>query len=291
MKIAYLGLGVIGSGMCSNLIQKGADLTIWNRTSAKVEPFLEKGASRAASPAEAASGSDLVCVCVSDTPDVEAVVFGENGALAGMKEGAVLVDFSTISAAATEDFSRRAADRHVAWVDAPVSGGDVGARQGTLTIMAGGDPVAFERVHPILEMVGKNIHLMGPVGSGQRTKMANQVAVTGTIASMAEALVFAKAQGMDPAKVLEVIASGAAGSWSLSNYGPRLLKGDYNPGFSIKLMFKDLRIVLDAMEDLEGDFTVTNHLAAIYEKMNSEGLGHLGNHAAALEKGWKLEDS
>ncbi|MCC5877501.1 MAG: NAD(P)-dependent oxidoreductase [Candidatus Sumerlaeia bacterium] len=289
MKVAYLGLGVIGRGMCGNLLARGAELTVWNRTASRAEELVKAGARQGSTPAEAVRGADVVCVCVSDTPDVEAVVFGEGGALEGMEAGAVLIDFSTISAAATEEFSRRAAKKGIDWVDAPVSGGDVGARQGTLTIMAGGDPDVYQRVLPVLQMVGKNIHHMGGVGSGQRTKMANQVAVAGTIASMGEALAFAREQGMDLDKVLEVISSGAAGSWSLSNYGPRLLRGDYNPGFSIDLMLKDLRIVLDAMEGLESEYTVTRYLADIYKRMADEGRGHLGNHAAALEMGWKLD--
>lgn len=289
MKVAYLGLGVIGRGMCGNLLAKGADLTVWNRTASRVEALVSEGARSAASPAEAVRGADVVCVCVSDTPDVEAVVFGKDGALEGMRAGTTLVDFSTISAAATVAFAGRAGEKGVDWLDAPVSGGDVGAREGTLTIMAGGDSDVYQRVLPILWMVGRNIHHMGPVGSGQQTKMVNQVAVAGTLASMGEALVFAREQGMDIDKVLEVIASGAAGSWSLSNYGPRLLRGDYNPGFSINLMLKDLRIVLDAMEGLDSEYTVTRHLAEIYERMVKDGRGDLGNHAAALEMGWKQE--
>lgn len=287
MKASYLGLGVIGSGMCGNLLAKGVGLTVWNRTRGKAEPFLEKGAHGASTPAEAGAASPIVCLCVSDTPDVESVVFGADGALAGMREGSLLIDFSTISAEATEEFARRAAGRGIAWVDAPVSGGDVGARNGTLTIMAGGDVGAFGRALPLMEKVGRSITHMGPPGSGQRTKMVNQIAVAATIASMAEALNFAREQGMDVEKVLEVISSGAAGSWSLSNYGPRLLRGDYAPGFSAALMAKDLRLVLSALEGLQADYTVVRHMSAVYERMVAEGMEHLGNHAAALPLGWK----
>lgn len=290
MKVTYLGLGVIGSGMCSNLLRKGVELTVWNRTESRAAPFLAEGARWAATPREAAALSPIVCLCVSDTPDVEAVALGEGGAIEGMTDGSILVDFSTISAEATEDFARRAGERGVAWLDAPVSGGDVGARNGTLTIMAGGDGEAFARALPVMEMVGRSITHMGPAGNGQRTKMVNQIAVAATIASMAEALNFAREQGMDVGKVLEVISSGAAGSWSLSNYGPRLLRGDHAPGFSAALMAKDLRIVLKALEGLEGDYTVVRHMAAVYERMVAGGMEDLGNHAAALPLGWKGPD-
>lgn len=287
MKIAYLGLGVIGSGMCSHLVKK-FDLAVWNRTASKMKPFEELGARAASSPADAANGADVVCVCVADTPDVEAVVFGESGAAAGIGEGTLLIDFSTISAQATEEFAARLEkERGARWIDAPVSGGDVGARNGTLTIMAGGAQEDYDRVASILETVGKKIERMGPVGSGQRTKMANQIAVCGTIASMAEALNFAREKGMDLQKVFDVISSGAAGSWSLSNYGPRLLKGDYDPGFAASLMAKDLRIVLEALEGLESDYSTVKRLADVYEAMVAEGQGGLGNHAAALRLGWK----
>jgi len=276
--------------MIGNLLEHHSPVRIWNRTIEKAKAFEEKGATVARTPREAATDADIVCVCVSDTPDVEEVVFGEHGALAGMKEGSLLIDFSTISPDKTKELAARAAEKSVAWIDAPVSGGDVGARNGTLTIMAVGSESDFERAKPVFAIVGKNIALMGPVGSGQQTKMVNQIAVIGTLISMSEALNYAREKEMDLEKVLSVIGSGAAGSWSLQNYGPRVLEGDFSPGFSARLMAKDLRLVLETLEGLEADYEATRKIARLFEKMVENGDGGLGNHGIIEYLGWPGEE-
>jgi 3-hydroxyisobutyrate dehydrogenase len=277
----------MGRGMAANLLRHGARLSVWNRTAARCAPLVESGATLAASPAELARRCDVLCVCVSDTPDVEAVVFGPGGMAEAFRPGQLLIDFSSISADATEEFARRAAAAGVEWIDAPVTGGDVGAREGTLTIMGGGTPAAWQRAVPVLECVGRRLFLMGPSGSGQRTKMANQIAVAGTLASMAEAMAYAQARGMDVARVIEVLGGGAAGSWSMANYGPRLLRGDMRPGFAIRLMAKDMRLVLEsAAADGSDRYTVARHLAALFEQMLQEGEGERGIHSVATRMGY-----
>lgn len=289
MRIGFLGLGVMGRGMSSNLLKRFGRLTIWNRTASRAEGLVAAGALLADSPAAVARTCNAVCVCVSDTPDVEQVVFGPGGAAEGLQAGSLLIDFSSISDKATERFAAKVEALGAAWVDAPVSGGDVGARNGTLTVMAGGAPEAFDRAMPVFEAVGKKIVHIGPVGSGQRTKMANQIAVCGTLLSMAETLNFAREKGMDVAKVLDVVSSGAAGSWSLANYGPRELKGDFEPGFAVALMAKDLRLVLENLEGLDADYTAVRKLAAVFEGMKQQGEGDRGTHSAIRQLGWPRE--
>jgi len=286
LRPGFAGLGVIGRGMVGNLMKSWPALPVWNRAAARCEAFAAEGAQPQATPAELARRCNVVGLCVSDTPDVEAVAFGPEGLLAGLSPGAIILDFSTISPIATEEFARRAGERGVLWVDAPVSGGDVGARNGTLTIMAGGDRGAFDRALPLLEKIGRKIVHMGPSGSGQRTKLVNQIAVMGTIVSMAESMNFAREKGMDVAAVIEVVSSGAAGSWSLANYGPRVLKGDFAPGFSINLMAKDLRLVRENLAGLQADYSVVRRLTEICEKLVAEGKGHEGLHALVKALGW-----
>lgn len=289
MRIAFLGLGVMGRPMAGHLRERFGDLAVWNRTASKADGLVEAGATRADSPAAAAEGADVVCLCLADTPDVEAVVFGEQGVYQSIQKEMVIVDFSTISADATEDFAGRAGEKGAMWLDAPVSGGDVGARKGTLTIMVGGPRESFDACLPVFETVGKTIRHMGPVGSGQRTKMANQIAVCGTLAAMAEAMNFARESGMDVAAVLEVIGSGAAGSWTLQNYGPRVLAGDFDPGFAVRLMAKDLRLVTEALEGKVADYETMRRFAALFAAMTERGDGGAGIHAVVRDLGWKDE--
>lgn len=284
--VAWLGLGVMGTSMAGHLLRVFGGLTVWNRSAARAEGLAQAGARVAATPAEAARGADIVCLCVSDTRAVQDVVFGPQGVAEDLAPGALVLDFSTISDGATEDFARRVAALGARWVDAPVSGGDVGARNGTLTIMAGGAAEDFARALPIFQAFGRKIEHMGPVGAGQRTKLANQIAVVGTLVSLAESLNYAREKGMDVARVLDVIGSGAAGSWSLSNYGPRLLAGNLAPGFSAKLMTKDLRLVRESLEGLGADYSTTRRITELFEAMVADGDGGLGNHAIATRLGW-----
>ena len=289
MRIGYLGLGVMGRGMSANLLKRFGRLTVWNRTPSRADDLVAVGACPADSPVAVARTCNVVCVCVSDTPDVDQVMFGPDGAAEGLQEGSLVIDFSTISDKATERFAEKVRSRGATWLDAPVSGGDVGARNGTLTVMIGGPADAVDRAMPVFEAVGKKIVHMGDTGSGQRTKMANQIAVCGTILSMAETLNFAREKGMDVSKVLEVVSSGAAGSWSLANYGPRVLKGDFDPGFAVALMAKDLRLVLENLDGLDAEYTAVRKLAAVFEQMKGDGKGDRGIHSAVKELGWPSE--
>lgn len=250
MRVGFIGLGIMGAPMAGHLLDAGHTLTVFNRTAAKCRDLLARGAHVAADPAGVARASEVVFLCVSDTPDVEEVLFAAGGVAEGVSGGTVVVDCSTISAEATRGFAAHLAQRGAVLLDAPLTGGDTGARAATLTIMVGGDEAAFERVRPLLEAVGKRILHMGPSGSGQQTKMVNQIVCALNVLAMAEGLHFAERCGMDLERVLEVISSGAAGSWALSNYAPRVLRGDYAPGFPMRLQSKDLRICSEAMERL-----------------------------------------
>ena len=251
-RIGFVGLGIMGAPMALNLMKAGFSLKVYNRSDRPgVQQVLEAGAVRAASPREAAEGCDVIVTIVTDTPDVEAVILGEDGVLHGARRGATVIDMSTISPRVTREISARLKESGVHMLDAPVSGGDVGAQQGTLSIMVGGDQAVFEDCLPVFEAMGKNINLIGGSGAGQTTKACNQIAVACTNLAMAEALMLAAASDLDVQKVLDAISGGAAGSWQMTNLGPRVLKGDFAPGFMVRLQQKDLKLVLEAANDVK----------------------------------------
>ena len=244
MDIAWIGTGIMGAPMARRLMGAGHRLRVFNRSIEKARALQADGARLASSAAEAATDADAVFIMVPDTPDVEAVV-GQIGPV--LRSGAVVVNMSTVAPAAERRIAAYLAERGADYLDAPVSGGDVGAQEGTLAIMVGASrPEAFERVRPLLELLGKRITLMGEVGAGQITKLANQVAVVLALEGAAEAIALARAAGLDPARMVEAIGSGAAASWQLANLGPKIIAADYQPGFFIKLMRKDLRLVAGA---------------------------------------------
>lgn len=246
MDIAWIGTGIMGVPMVRRLIAAGHRVRVFNRSLEKARALAADGAIVAADPAQAATGAAIVFIMVPDTPDVEAVVAKLEPSLASRQ---TVVDMSTISPAAERVISARLRARGIDYIDAPVSGGDVGAREGTLTIMAGGDEEAFARVRPILEHLGHRVTLMGLSGAGQMTKLCNQVAVAVTLEAAAEALCLARAGGLDPERVLEAIGAGAAASWQLKALGPKIIARDWTPGFFIKLVRKDLRLVAEAARD------------------------------------------
>ncbi len=281
-RIGYIGMGIMGSAMVANLIKAGYDLTVWNRTPAKCEPMRQLGAKVAASPREMAqAGPNVICVNVKDTPDVQAVLFGEEGVMAGAKPGLIVIDHSTISPEATRDMAGRLAERGVTLLDAPVSGGDSGARAGTLSIMVGGPVETFEHCRPIFQAVGKAITHVGDSGGGQTCKACNQVAVACNLMGVVEAMALAQSSGLDPRKMIEVVAAGAGGSWQLSNLGPKIAAGDYAPGFMVDLVLKDLAIVTQAAKDkglpLEG-VEVARHY---FQHVADMGGGRQGTQAMA----------
>ncbi|MRG27496.1 MULTISPECIES: NAD(P)-dependent oxidoreductase [Laceyella] len=268
LKIGFIGLGIMGKSMARNLHRAGFEVTVWNRTAAKMaEAKAEWGAHLAVSPKDVAVRSDVVITMVGDTPDVREVVTGEEGVLAGARPGTVLIDMSTISPEATRELAELAAEKGVAMLDAPVSGGDVGARNGTLSIMVGGEEEVLEKVRPVLEAMGKTIVHCGPIGAGQTVKACNQILCGLNLLGMVEALAFAKKSGVDLEKMIQVTSQGAGGSWALANYGPRVVKGDLDPGFSVRFQQKDLRIVLAEAERMElpllGTATVQQLLRAV----------------------------
>lgn len=249
-RIGFIGLGIMGRPMALNLARNGHPLTVWARRRETMGALAEAGAETAASPREVARQSDIVFVIVSDTPDVEQVIFGAEGIVHGAARGAVVVDMSTISPAAARDMAARLAAEGVEMLDAPVSGGEVGAVQGTLSIMAGGSAEVFDRVKPLLQCIGRNIVHIGPSGSGQVAKSCNQILAAVTIEGVAEALNFAIRSGADPRRVREALLGGFAYSKALEIHGQRMLDGDFKPGFRVRLFQKDLRIVLDNAHQL-----------------------------------------
>lgn len=274
----------MGSGMAANLLSKGHPLTIWNRTAAKTDTLASQGAEVADSIAALTKASEVVLVCVSDTPDVEAVMHG--GVIEGLGPGGVVVDHSTISPSATITLAAEVAQRGAAFLDAPVSGGAEGAARGTLSIMVGGDAAALERVRPVLTAYGTTITHLGDSGSGQFAKLVNQVLVVVNQMAASEALMLAAAAGLDLASVIEAVKGGAGGSWMLANRGPQMAAGDWRPGFTIDLQQKDLRLVLEEADRLGLPLPATSLVFQLYRGLQAQGLGREGNHALvkALER-------
>ncbi|HLF89929.1 MAG TPA: NAD(P)-dependent oxidoreductase, partial [Anaerolineales bacterium] len=244
--IGFIGLGIMGRGMAHNLLKKGFDVTVWNRTPDRMDEFVKS----ASSPADLARQCDVILICVSDTPDVEAVILGENGVLHGAKPGSLVVDHSTISPHATKEMAARLREKGVPMLDAPISGGSEGAAKGTLSIMVGGEETDFRRALPVFEAYGKTITHVGPHGAGQMVKLVNQILVVVTELAVCEGLLFAQAGGLDLQKTLDAVKGGAAGSWMLANRGPQMIARDWRPGFTIDLQQKDLRLVLEAADQL-----------------------------------------
>ncbi|HUU61401.1 MAG TPA: NAD(P)-dependent oxidoreductase [Acidimicrobiia bacterium] len=285
-RIGFIGLGIMGSGMARNLLAKGHALSVWNRSPERLAPILEAGATAAESPAALAAGSDLVMICVSDTPDVEQVALGPGGVLGGLSPGSLVVDHSSISPRATRRLAEAAAAEGAHWLDAPVSGGSEGAARGTLSIMVGGDPGQLERALPYLEAYGTTITHVGPSGAGQIAKIVNQILVVVTQQGVGEALLLAQAGGLDLGRAIDAVKGGAAGSWMLANRGPQMARRDWRPGFTIDLQQKDLRLALEAADELGVPLPATALVFQLYRGLQQQGLGQEGNHALvkALEQ-------
>ena len=249
-QIAFLGLGVMGGPMTANLARNGFCVKAWNRTPNRpgIDIAAQAGAIVVSSIGEAVETADAIFTCLGDVPDVEAVLLGSGGAAEKAKPGAIVVDFSTIGPNAAKKIAAQLEPRDIRFMDAPISGGDIGAVKGTLTIMVGGSEKDFDRCLPMLEAMGKTIRLCGPVGSGQAVKLCNQVLCGLNMVGLCEAFELAKEQGIDPNLVVEVCSTGAAGSWALANLGPKIAESDFAPGFKIEHIIKDLRLVLESME-------------------------------------------
>lgn len=282
-RIGFLGLGTMGASMAANVARAGFGLTVWNRTPGRVGHLVELGAHEAASPAAVAGDADVIVICVSDTPDVEAVLFGPEGVAEGIRPGSVVVDCSTIAPSATRDFGRRLADRGARLVDAPVSGGSEGARQGTLTIFVGGEPEAVERVRPVLSAMGRTITHLGPLGSGQAAKAVNQVIIAGTYLGVAEGIVLGLKAGLDPDALVAALGGGAAASWVLANRSSRMIGNDYPLGFRLALHRKDLGIALELAGETGADLPVAALVAGVEDGLLAAGHGNEDMSALARE--------
>jgi 3-hydroxyisobutyrate dehydrogenase len=265
MKVAFIGLGTMGIPMALNILNAGFELTIHNRSRDKEEIPAKAGALRAGSPMEAAAGAEIIITCVSDTPDVEAIILGENGIIHGSSNGSIVVDMSTISPSATRKIAERLGKKGVKMLDAPVSGGSEGAQKGTLSIMVGGGTEDLEIVDPVLKAMGKTITHVGSVGAGQLTKAINQIIVGGTYWSVAEGVILGIKAGLDMDKVVQAVGSGAASSWPLINRSGNMIQNSYPLGFKVKLHRKDLNIALEIARELG----VTLPLAAYIEQIET----------------------
>jgi 3-hydroxyisobutyrate dehydrogenase len=279
--IGFIGLGIMGRPMAGHLLKGGHPLTVYNRTRSKTAELQAQGAVVADSPAEVAQRSEVVIIMVTDTPDVEQVVAGPRGVIEGVRGGSVVVDMSTIAPQTERRLDEALRARGAALVDAPVSGGDVGAREATLAIMAGGDPQAFERVRPILELLGRSITYCGPSGSGQLAKLSNQILVSVTLLAVSEALVFARKNGLDPSIMIAAVSGGAAQSWQLTNLGPRIIKRDFAPGFMVDLVQKDLRLVLEASGGAGVSLPATGLVHQLFASAQAHGGGREGTQSLA----------
>ena len=291
MKVGFIGLGVMGRPMAQRLLDAGNELFI-SRVKSPSEFLVDAGATACTNPREVAEAADIVIVMVPRTEDVEQVLFGADGAAEGLRHGSLLIDMSSISPVATREFAKRIRGGGASYVDAPVSGGDVGARAGKLSIMAGGDAEDFERARPLFEVLGANINLVGDVGAGQTTKVANQIIVAGTIQAVAEALSLAEAAGADPAKVRAAISGGFASSKILEVHGQRMIDEAFEPGFRIRLHHKDLEIAMSAAEALSVELPVTRQMEQLMASAMQSGLGDLDHSALFAQlRGSQATDS
>ena len=271
--------------MAGRLLDAGVSLSVYSRTMSKAADLTARGATPADLPAAAAKGRDVVFICVTDTPDVTAVIEGEYGVAAAAHSGQIVVDHSTISPAETRRLAGVLAAKGAMLLDAPVSGGDIGARQGTLSIMVGGEAEAFARVSPLLSHMGKTITHCGSSGCGQLTKLVNQILVSVTNLAVCEAMSFAKKNGLDLQKTLAAVGGGAAGSWQLANLGPKMIAGDFRPGFMIDLQQKDLRLILQAAQESKSPMLAASLVAQLFSSAQAAGRGKEGTQAlfAVLE--------
>jgi 3-hydroxyisobutyrate dehydrogenase len=281
-RVGWIGTGVMGLSMCGHVLDAGYAVTVHNRTRERAEPLLEKGATWADTPAEVAVASDVVCSIVGYPAEVREVVLGDDGALSAAKAGAVLVDLTTSEPSLAVEIAERAAEKDVASIDAPVSGGDVGARNATLSIMVGGDEEAVESVRPLLEVMGKTIVRQGGPGAGQHAKMVNQTLIASGMVGVCEALLYAYKAGLDLETVLESVAPGAAGSWSLTNYAPRMLKGDFEPGFLVEHFVKDMGIALAEARRMNLAMPGLALAEQLYVALMAQGKGRKGTHSLIL---------
>lgn len=280
MKIGFIGTGVMGNAIAQNLLKAHHQLWVYNRTKSKTDNLVALGATWCTTPQAVTEQAEIIFTMLGFPQDVEQVYFQENGIFKAQVQGKIIVDMTTSKPTLAQKIAATGQAAGAQVLDAPVSGGDVGAKNGTLTIMVGGQQATFDQLQPIFQAIGSQVNLFGGPGAGQNTKMANQIMIAGTMTGMSEMLVYAKAAGLDLNKVLETVGGGSAANWSLSNYGPRILKEDFQPGFYSKHFLKDLRIALDTAAEMHLDLPATQQAKDLYEKLvDQKHLGDLGTQA------------
>lgn len=279
-KIGFIGLGVMGHAIAANLLADGYDLHVYNRTVSKADDLVANGAHLAATPKAVAEVSDLIITMVGYPTDVKAVYFDKStGIFSGISAGKLVVDMTTSTPTLAKEIAEKASELGVLALDAPVSGGDIGAKNRTLTIMTGGDRLAYDRLADVFSKIGKKSQYFGAAGSGQHVKMANQIGIAGTMTALSELLVYAKAAGLPLEAVIETLSAGGANTWSLTNYGPRILKADYSPGFFVKHFIKDLKIALEESEKMGLTLPATQGALSLYEQLADKGYQDAGTQA------------
>lgn len=286
-RVGFIGVGIMGKSMVRNIMKAGFEVAVYTRTKSKVEDVIAEGAIWCDSVKSCAAGRDVVITIVGYPKDVEEVYFGEGGIIANAKKGAYLIDMTTSSPKLAGRIYAAAKEAGLSAIDAPVTGGDSGARAGTLTVLAGGDKEAFLACMPVFEAVGKNINYEGKAGNGQHTKMCNQIAIAGAIAGACEALSYAKGVGLDVQVMLDSISTGAAGSAQMSNVIPRILADDLNPGFFIKHFIKDMKLADEEAVSADIRLGTLGHVLGMYEKLEQDGFGDLGTQALIKYYGWE----
>ncbi|KRN58892.1 NAD(P)-dependent oxidoreductase [Limosilactobacillus secaliphilus] len=290
MKIGFIGTGVMGTGIVNNLLKHGEQVTVYNRTKAHAQSVLDQGAQWADSPAALTQNNDVIMTMVGFPKDVEEVYFGDEGIFKTAHSGQYLIDMTTSSPDLDQKIAQAADKLGAHALDTPVSGGDIGAKNGQLTVMVGGEKADLTSLKSLFAEFSKEVHYFGPAGAGQNAKMANQIMIAGTMTGMTEALVYAKAAGLDLKQVMETLQGGAAENFSMGSYGPRILKGDYTPGFFAKHFLKDLRIALRTAEALQLDLPATKQAKALYETLvDQRGLGDEGTQAL-IKLWWTKQD-
>lgn len=277
--IGFIGVGVMGKSMVRNLMKSGYDVSVYTRTKSKITDVIEEGAVWCDDIKTCVKDKDIIITIVGYPKDVEEVYFGESGILNNAKEGSIVIDMTTTSPELSVKIYNEAKKRNIKAMDAPVSGGDVGAKNATLSIMAGGEKEVFEECRDVLSCMGSNIIYEGKAGSGQHTKMANQIAIAGAVSGVCEAITYARNAGLDVEKMLKSISEGAAGSWQMSNMAPRMIKGDFAPGFYIKHFIKDMKIAAEECREFDSELVVLNKVLEMYEYLEENNFGDLGTQA------------
>ncbi|WP_420912412.1 NAD(P)-dependent oxidoreductase [Mesobacillus campisalis] len=277
--VGFIGTGVMGKSMAGHLLSAGYPVHVYTRTKAKAQDLLERGARWAETPGEIAEKANIIITIVGFPSDVEEIYLGQDGLVANGKENTYLIDMTTSTPSLAQKIHAEAKKKGMHALDAPVSGGDIGARDARLAIMVGGDEEDFKRIEPLLQLLGTNIILQGPAGAGQHTKMCNQIAIASNMMGVIESVVYAEKAGLDPENVLKTIATGAAGSWSLSNLAPRVIQGNFEPGFMIKHFIKDMNIALEEAAKMNLDLPGLALAQSLYRKLEEDGLGDKGTQA------------